>query len=175
MEAPMAEGSEIKVTRDSDEGPEACRPAQAGELLSRFLAAFSAGDVRAAEYFSEDMEWYSMSEWAPKTGKRHFVTHDRAGLRRYIERRAAEKEQMRLLELRVQFDETRNLGHLAYSIERTADDLLPTKPIVIGKGAIDCETGRLHLLSMGHDTRFQQFGSCPGRADGAEVALACAG
>ena len=166
--------TKIRVTRDSEEGPTPCHPARVGEVVSNFLDTFNEGDPAAADYFSEEMEWYSMTEWSRATGKRHFVTSDRAGLRRYIERRSDHGERMVLLEVRVQFDLGRDLGHIAYVLERTADDVEPTRPIAMGKGAIECDTGRILLLSMGHDTRFQKGPEvCPGSADPPDIAVAC--
>ena len=166
--------TEIRVTRDSQEGPETCHPTAVGRVLSGFLNDFSEGDPSAADRFSDDMEWYSMTEWSRATGKRHFVTSDQADLESYIERRSGHDERMVLLEVRVQFDGARDLGHIAYTVERTADDVQQARPIAMGKGAIECDTGRILLLRMGHDTRHQRGPEiCPGAPDPPGVALAC--
>lgn len=168
---------EIRVTRDLEMGPGPCRPAEVGALLSRFLTGYSSGDKDAADLFASDMEWFSLTQWTRSTGKKHFVTSDQAGLRSYIERRAQYNDRMDLLEVDVFFDAARDLGHIAYTINRFADDLEPANPpgtTVIGKGAVRCDTGKLLLLSMSHDVRFQEAPElCRGNADWPDVALAC--
>ena len=162
------------MTRDSGAGPAACAAADVGELFSSFLAGYSEGDATAVDAFSDDMEWFSLSEWAREIGKRHFVTYDRPRLGRYIERRARQNDRMTLVEVQVQFDAGRNLGHLVYVIERTADDLDEDRPVVMGKGAVECDSGKLLLLSMSHDARFQEASPlCPGQARPPTTAIAC--
>lgn len=168
---------QVRVTRDGQGGPAACSPQEVGELIVGFFGAINEGSVEASSFFAPDMKWYSISEWSPKGGKRHFVSYgyDPEKLESYLERRIAQQERLHLLEIDVAYERERNLGHVVYAIERTADDLPSSDPIVIGKGAIDCETGTIAVWSMSHDTRFQRAPAiCPGEADPPMIAIACA-
>ncbi len=113
-------------------------------------------------------------------GKRHFVSHgyDPQKLGAYFERRAEHRERLQLLEIDVAHDPERSdIAHIAYSLERTADDLgkaFEAQPIAQGKGAIDCPTGTIAVWSMGHDTRLRgEFSLCSGEPDPPRIALAC--
>ncbi|CAN5700886.1 hypothetical protein BH24ACT26_BH24ACT26_04890 [soil metagenome] len=167
----------VRVTRDRQRGPATCSPQEVGELVVDFFAAINEGAVEASSFFAPDMEWYSVSEWSRKKGKRHFVSYgyQPQELESYFERRALQHEQLHLLEIDVAYDQGRSLGHVAYVVERTADDLPSSDPIVIGKGAIDCHTGTFAVWSMSHDTRFQRARAiCPGQAKPPRIAIACA-
>jgi hypothetical protein len=166
----------VRVTRDRQRGPQSCSPQEVGELVVDFFAAFNEGVVEASSFFAPDMEWYSISEWNREGGKRHFVSYgyEPETLESYFQRRAKQHEQLRLLEIDVIYERERNLGHVVYALERTADDLPSSDPIVNGKGAIDCETGTIAVWSMSHDTRWQRAPDiCPGNAEPPEIALAC--
>lgn len=166
----------VRVTRDDHSGPETCRPLKVGELIVSFFGAFNEGAVDAAAYFSPEMQWYSVSEWTRARGKRHFVSYgyDPAKMHSYFQRRASHNEHLRLFEIDVDFEQERNLGHVGYSLARTADDLPRSRPIAMGKGAIDCDSGTIAVWSMSHDVRFQRLpGLCPGRPQSRREALAC--
>lgn len=142
-----------------------------------FFGAINEGLVQTSDFFAPDMEWYSLSEWSRASGKRHFVSYgyEPERLGSYFERRINQHEQLHLLEIDVSYEEERNIGHVVYAIERTADDLDSSNPIVIGKGAIDCDTGTIAVWSMSHDARYQKAPElCPGEAEPPEIALACA-
>jgi hypothetical protein len=166
----------VRVTRDGEDAPTSCTPQQVGELVVGFLAAINEDAVEASRFFASDMEWYSVTEWTPDAGKRHFVIngYDSEKLESYFRRRAKQHERVHLLEIDVAYEPSRNLGHVAYALERTADDLPDSDPIVIGKGAIDCATGTIAVWSMSHDTRFQRAPAlCPGDARPPRIAIAC--
>ncbi|MBA2272499.1 MAG: hypothetical protein H0W21_01155 [Actinobacteria bacterium] len=164
------------VTRDRQHGPATCSPQEVGELVVDFFAAINEEVVEASSFFAPDMEWYSLSEWSREEGKRHFVSYgyDPEKLESYFQRRAEQHEQLHLLEIDVQYERQRNLGHVAYVVERTADDLPSSDPIAFGKGAIDCDTGNIAVWSMSQDTRFQRAPAiCPGQAKPPRIAIAC--
>lgn len=169
---------DLQVTRDGAKGPDSCSPQAVGELVVGFFGAVNAGEFEASRYFSPDMKWYSISEWSPDSGKDHFVTYgyEPEELEAHFESRIAENEQLHLLEIDVAYERERNIGHIVYALERRADDLPVADPIVIGKGAIDCHTGKISVWSMSHDARFQRAASntCPGKPDPPETAIACA-
>ncbi len=168
---------EVRVTREGRHAPAPCRPDEIGEMIVGFLKAINEGLVEASSFFASDMEWYSVSEWSPQEGKRHFVSngYQPEELESYFARRALQREVVHLLEINVGYERARNLGHVAYTLERTADDLPRSDRIVIGKGAIDCATGKIAVWSMSHDTRFQRAPAmCPGEAKPPRIAIACA-
>lgn len=142
------EGQAFEVTRDSERGPSPCRPQAVGELMVGFLQKVNAGTDPTGS-FSSSFQWYSMTEGNPRNGGRHFVTHERDELDDYFERRADHDETMKLIELSVGYDEGRDISHIAYVIERTADDTARFGTMVTGKGAIACGEGKIELLSMG--------------------------
>ena len=168
---------QVRVTRDGQRGPAPCSPEEVGELIVGFFGAINEGAVEASSFFAPDMEWYSVSEWSRKAGKHHFVSYgyEPEKLQSYFERRISQHERLHLLEIEVAYERSRELGHVVYAIERTANDLPNSDPIVIGKGAIDCDTGTIAVWSMSHDTRFQRAPViCPGEADPPKIAVACA-
>ena len=168
---------ELRVTREAQSGPPSCDPQQVGELVTGFFGTINEGTADASSFFAPDMEWYSVSEWSRVSGKRHFVSYGYKPkeLVSYFKRRIRQHEQLHLLEIDVSYDEQRNLGHVSYAIERTADDLDGSEPIVLGKGAIDCDTGTIAVWSMSHDARYQKAPAlCPGEAKPPKIAIACA-
>jgi len=166
----------VRVTRLKRDAPAICRPRAVARTLIEFLGRFSEGDPTAAELFDPDMQWFSFSSFAKAPGrdrpsKRHFVARSPEAVARYTERRAPHNDRMKLAEVNVSYS---GLAHIAYYLRRSADDVAPGKPIVIGKGAVECETGLLHVLSMGHDHRFQIAPeTCPGRPPHLKIAIAC--
>lgn len=166
----------VQATTEPWSGPNSCSPRRVGELVVDFFGAFNRGNVEISRFFAPGMEWYSVSEWSRKTGARHFVSYGfkPEELSSYFRRRAQLQERLHLLEIDADYEAARNLAHVAYVLRRTAEDLDDSHPIVIGKGAIDCETATIAVWSMSHDTRFQRIPSvCPGKRDAARVALAC--
>lgn len=142
------ERQSIVVTRDSDAGPEKCHPEAVGELMVSFLHDVNSGKD-PTRWFASNFEWYSMTEGNPRDDGRHFVTYQRDELADYFRRRAAHAESMKLLGMSVKYDEGRNISHLVYWIERTADDTDEFGRIATGKGAVVCGEGKILLLSMG--------------------------
>lgn len=151
--APDADGDEMEtqafeVTRDSDSGPRACQPQAVGELMVGFLQKVNAGSDPTSS-FASSFQWYSMTEGDPRNGGRHFVTYKRDELSDYFKARARHDESMRLIELSLNYEDERNISHIQYVIERTADDTARFGTMVSGKGAVACGEGKIELLSMG--------------------------
>lgn len=179
--APDGEGDEIGtqaviVTRDSEEGPTACQPHAVGELMVGFLQKVNAGSDPTSS-FASSFQWYSMTEGGPRNGGKHFVTYQRDELDDYFERRAGHDESMRLIELSLDYERERDISHISYVIERTADDTARFGTMVTGKGAIACDEGKIELLSMAmaNDIMDGVGPYCP-EAEGADesVAVVCA-
>ena len=171
------DAQQVRVTRDGQRGPATCSPQEVGELVVEFFGAINDGAIDTASFFAPDMEWYSISEWSRDSRKGHFVSYgyEPEKLGSYFQRRIRQHEQLHLLEIDVIYEHQRNLGHVSYAIQRTADDLNTSHQIVLGKGAIECDTGRIAVWSMSHDARFQRVPAlCPGEAKPPRIAIACA-
>ena len=166
----------VEVGGGAGEAPEACSPQRVGDLVVGFFDAVNREDAGAtAGFFTDDFEWYSITEGNPRNGGRNFVGRDHEDLERYFAERAQHDERMHLLEINVGYDSGRDLGHVAYSLRRTADDI-SRGPDAHGKGAIDCGTGLIHVWSMSQTKGPMGVReTCPGKPDPPRVALACTG
>ncbi len=81
---------------------------------------------------------------------------------------------MNLITIDVDYERPGNLGYVAYSIHRTADDLEGYSPKLGGKGAIDCASGRIAVWSLAQGRKPVIGNLCPGETDIPTIALACA-
>ncbi len=182
--APEVSGTEagaatqqIRVTRDTNRGPEACHPQQVGETVINHFEAINKGDSsEALKYVAPEAGWYSVTEGNPRDGGRHFVARDSDKLREYLNRRATVNERIYLVEIDVAYERARNLGHVSYILRRTADDLDPYGNFAQGKGAIDCEDGKIQVWSMAQakDILLGLPRLCPGKPDPPAFGLVCA-
>jgi hypothetical protein len=144
------EDTRIVVSRDHTALPAGCRPHALARRIDTFLDAFNRGDPSAARFVAPERAphggWYSVSE----AGRRHFVATDRTTIARYLARRHARGERLRLLELAVAFGN--GFGQIEFQLVRRADDLrrlgVLTR-IAHGKGGVDCSTGQAVVWSMG--------------------------
>lgn len=126
-------------------------------------------------YVGPEQGWYSVTEDNPGDGGRHFVTGDSDELREYFDRRIAQNERIYLLEIDVAYERARDVAHVAYNLLRTADDLTGYAEEAGGKGAIDCDSGRIKVWSMAQSPRPGFVGDlCPGNPRPPTTALACA-
>jgi hypothetical protein len=167
-------GARIVVTRDDPSLPDRCRPRPLARRIAAFLDAFNRGDPAASTFADPSRGWYSVTEGRPR---RHFVTSSRRGLARYFARRHRHGERLQLEQVDVSF--ANGLGHIAYRIDRRADDLRRlgiTDTTAIGKGAVDCENGQIVVWSMGMtpDRGPGRFAVCPPPAEASRAIVACA-
>ena len=151
--------------------PERTRGEAAG--IAAFFDAFNRGDPSAIRYVAPSGGWYSVTDGR----RRHFVTYSRRGLPEYFARRHRHRERLRLEQVDVTFGN--GLGHVAYSIERRADDLRRlgiSGTTAIGKGAVDCETGRIVVWSMGMPAGggHERYEVCPPHRVASRAIVACA-
>jgi hypothetical protein len=203
--------SGVVVTRDDRTLPSKCRPAAVAMLLTGFFDALEGPAVPVGRFFAPAprFQWYSVTEgggggvdgsWrerptfarsrlllGPNGRGRHFVTHDPASLRRYLDQRQDQHERMSLLVVDV--GEQRGPPHpeagIAYVVRRTADDLESvgiTAGLAQGKAAIDCDSGRIFVWSMGmegspassaHDT-LEILCPAPPAGPAGDAVVACA-
>ena len=167
---------QIRVTRDTDRGPDVCHPRQVGETVVKHFEAINQRDTdRAMNHVAPQLGWYSVTEGNPRDGGRHFVTRDSDKLREYFDRRIAQNERIYLLEIDIAYERARDIAHVAYNLLRTADDLTDYAKEAGGKGAIGCDNGRIAVWSMGQGPRPQLVGDlCPENPHPPKTALACA-
>ena len=127
-----------------------CTAPEARTAVSRFVAEFNRGDLRALNRRFEPagrFEWYSTS--AP--GQRfHDAAQDRATLIPYFKARHARHERLTLRSFQYNGTSLGLLdGNFQYTLTRRADDLRPTP--YEGKGALFCHRGagdRIFVWSM---------------------------
>jgi hypothetical protein len=167
------DAAQVVVTRDHPGLPAGCRPRPLARRIAAFFDAFNRGDASAIDYVDPSEGWYSVTDGR----RRHFVTYSRHGLPEYFARRHRRGERLRLLEVDVSY--ARGLGHVAYLIERRADDLrhlgiMHTR--AIGKGALNCETGQIVVWSMGMPAGdgHGPFQVCPPPSKPTRAVVACA-
>ena len=168
---------QVRVTRDTNRGPKACHPQQVGETVVNHFEAINKGNSdKAMTYVAPESGWYSITEGNPRDGGRHFVARDSDTLHEYFDLRVTVNEQIYLMEIDVDYERARNLGHVAYTLLRTADDLDPFGNLAHGKGAIDCENRKIRVWSMAQalDSLRGISRICPGKPDPPEVGLVCA-
>src|SRR5918999_969389 len=125
--------------------------------------------------------WRARIWRGPEAGRggRHFGTSSREGLLGYFARRHRHGERLRLEEVDVGYDRGRGLGHIAYRIDRRADDLRRldiTGTTAHGKGAVDCKTGEIVVWSMGMapGRGHPPFKICPPPRKPSRAIVACA-
>jgi hypothetical protein len=173
----------VVVTRDDSELPRGCRPRQVAQRISAFLAAINAGDGSAARYAAPELGpyggWYSVTEGNPRRGGRHSVARSQSSLAHYFRRRHAHGERLRLLEVDVSY--ANGLGHIAFRVDRRADDLRRLgirTTVAYGKGALRCEDGKIVVWSMGmqagRSDPHADFEICPRPAIRVKAIVACA-
>jgi hypothetical protein len=163
----------IVVTRDDPDLPAGCRPRALARRIAAFFDAFNRGDPSAVDFVDPSEGWYSVSDGRG----RHFVTYSKSGLPEYFARRHRHGERLRLLEVDVSY--ARGLGHMAYLVERRADDLARLGIVgttAVGKGALDCRTRKIVVWSMGMPAgeRFARFAVCPRPRTRTGATVACA-
>ena len=167
---------QIRVTRDTDRGPEVCSPQRVGETIVNLFDAINQGDAdKAMTYVAPQRGWYSVTEGNPRDGGRHFVARKADKLRDYFHKRVRQEERIYLVAIDVDYERGSNIAHVAYGFHRTALDLADYAPEGVGKGAIDRDSGGISVWSMAHrDEAVPLGGLCPGESDPPRIALACA-
>jgi hypothetical protein len=117
-----------------------CAPAEVRSAVTRFVAAFNAGQGARSFAREPDFRWYSTD--AP--GKRFLpIASDRGSLPRYFARRHARGERLALTSMQVNSNtdaQPKPYGNFDYRLVRSADDLPATD--YRGKGALHCYRSR---------------------------------
>ena len=120
-----------------------------------FFAAVNSGDVeRVTDFLIPQLGWYSVTEYSPKTGIRHFVAYELAKLRRYFRGLSFPKMNASTYWMsRSTMNRAEASAMSLHILGRTADHLHLYEGVFVREGAIDCELGRIVVWSMGHDKR----------------------
>jgi hypothetical protein len=143
--------------------PAGCRDQEITDLLTRFFAAHSRGDAAAVRGFfpqqgsppgspdgiSTHFQWFSVTDFDPQQGRRHFVAYQLEDLWPYLAARQAQREWLHLTRLKVNSMTYDGVAHIEYALAREADDLPPHA--ISGKGAINCKDQTIIVWSMGSD------------------------
>ncbi len=131
--------------------PQACTAAGTTALVKGFFAALSQGRVQDLERFFAPpirFQWYTNGV---EPGVRlDESAHDRSTLLGFLQQRQAMREHM-VVEA-VDFNGYRDAdrtAHFELLLRRTADDIPGGPQLLLGKGAVDCDTGRLVVISIG--------------------------
>jgi hypothetical protein len=131
--------------------PQACKAAGTTALVKGFFAALSQGRVGDLERFFAPpvrFQWYSNGV---EPGVRlDEPARDRSTLLGYLQQRQAMREHI-VVEA-VDFNGYRDAdrtAHFRMLLRRAADDIPGGPRQLGGKGAVDCDTGRLMVISIG--------------------------
>lgn len=141
--------------------PVGCAPAEIADLLARLFAAHSRGDLTAVRAFfpqqdsppsgpdgvNTHFQWFSVTDFAPQQGRRHFSARSREELWAYLAARHAQRERLQLDELTINNHTPDGVAAIGYLLTRESDDLPPHS--LSGKGAVNCRDRTIIVWSMG--------------------------
>jgi hypothetical protein len=144
-------------------GP-SCDPQFAGRQVAEFFTRISSRSPTGAVQL---FELGAPLEWFADNGDRDYTFQkavtSASVLRRYVKQRAAAHDRTRLVALEGgpgwgdQF-------HMTFQLRRRASDIDRATPLVWGKGAIDCTTGLIAVLTLAPPTtnaRLEKIRICP--------------
>ena len=138
------------VAFGQSDAPDGCQPDDAGRLVIGFFEALDVGNIatQVDEFIApvSSFGWFSVQGIGERLND---DAGDRESLGGYLQRRADVGEKLRLVAMDTEYERARNITHIAYNIEREAPDKQHGAQVVVGKGAIDCESGKIMVWSMG--------------------------
>lgn len=133
-------------------GAPACTAMATTALLKRFFAAHSAGQIKDLDaYFAPASRFLWYANGVPPGLRLNGGAQDRGSLLGFLQRRQARHE--RITVDSVGFNGYRasdRTGHFGMLLRRTADDLPGGPQLLGGKGAVDCDSGRLMVVGIGN-------------------------
>jgi hypothetical protein len=131
--------------------------------ITGFFGAVNHGETeRIGDFFSPSAGpegvsprgWYSVTDGNPEGGGRHFAACTDRDLRTYFELRSRQHERLRLLTMNISAPTWHGGVDITYVVSRRTDDLERSpegaERRARGKGAINCERGRIFVWSMAH-------------------------
>jgi hypothetical protein len=172
------------IVEDDDSIPAPCRPEAVAVSLWKLFDAVNRSDLSGVDTVVGDeseFQWYSVSEGNPSKGGSYFTARNLEDMKTYLAERSDENEKLDLLALQVRYDSKRHEVSLQLEVRRTADDLDErgfTDAIAHGKGAVECDGGKLVLMSLGldKDPAYTQAKLCSSPSDAPlDATLACVG
>lgn len=126
--------------------PGPCTPAETRSTAIEFVRAWNAGDIARADGIVAPepvFKWFSSGRPGARFGA---SAYDRWSFRRYVLRRHAKHDRMRIVRFRFNGSDVRDdggYGHFEYDIVRSADDYAHGTPFrATGKGAVNCSLPR---------------------------------
>jgi len=143
-------------TAQSNGGP-SCSKQASQKTFERFIYAYNEGNLeRLNSLFAKDpkFQWYSTGAPGPRSGEASF---QRGTLTRYFRARHDIHDQMTFLSFRFNGRSSR-WSDFGFQLNRKADDFNGGSRFVsLGKGAIECSTGRpkIMVMSFGASTPVQ--------------------
>ena len=167
---------QVRVVGREHLGPTECGPERVARLVGEWFEAVNNGRPDVSSTFSSQMEWFTVTDRTRETRRRHIVIrgYDVSKLREYFQGRIDQHERLVLLEIEVKHDPARNLGHLAFTLQRRADDLPGPGRLAHGKGAVECGSGRIVVWSMSDEGGPRSAPDiCPGNPTPPRIVLAC--
>lgn len=134
------------VILGEDRAPEGCRLDDVGRLVVDFTRAVSDGEFSVDQFFAPpgQFRWFSVD--GPGSGPAD--SWDRESIAPYLKSRAAQEERLALEAVNAAYEPGRDIVNVSFTLKREARDLAGPLP-VLGKGAIDCASGRIMTWSMG--------------------------
>jgi len=130
--------------------PQACTAAGTTALVKGFLAALSQGRVEDLErFFAPPMRFRWYANGVEPGVRLDESARDRSTLLGYLQQRQAMREHM-VMEA-VDFNGYRDAdrtAHFGMLLRRAADDIPGGPQLLRDKGAVDCDTGRLMVISI---------------------------
>jgi hypothetical protein len=131
--------------------PQACTAQGTTALVKGFFGALSSGRVLALNEFFAPVprfRWYSVS--APPGVRLNRSAMDRGTLLGYLARRQGSHERIDVEQVTFNgYRATDHTGHFAMELRRRADDVSGGWQRLSGKGAVDCGSGKLMVVSIG--------------------------
>ncbi len=166
----------VVVTRDSSPvgAPLSCRPEAAGLFISNYITAVNRGLMHDLDrYFANSSRFHWYSDATGSNIRIGTAANDRLSLLSYLESRHVHHEQVAIVQLAVAYRASDNSGNFEFNGKRVADDIAPEGSLTVGKGALDCETGKIMVWSWGESVAGQLAAICPAGSEGGLPLIAC--
>lgn len=138
------------VAVGQSEAPVGCGPDDVGRLVVGFFEVFNSGDIggRVDEFVAPPSRfaWFSVEGVDERLDSE---ASDRGSIGGYLQARSDRGERLRLVAMDTEYERARNITHIAYNVERSERETLGSATVVVGKGAVDCESEKIMVWSMG--------------------------
>lgn len=134
-----------------DGTPPVCTELSVSRIVTGFFDAFSDGDYRTIETLvaaPSAFRWLSAGPEGNAGSRTGTSSQDRSSVAAYAQARKGAGEEVALVSIRyVNYERDRNLAHFEIQVRRKAPDLPEPYEVGPGKGALDCASGALAVLS----------------------------